>query len=124
MPILRYPLGTSDYTSFFPRVQSLKPDILCMINFGRDLVNAAKQAYDFGITKQVKIITPVLLISARMAAGPEPFEGVVGAQHRITGKSKTRSAARKRSTTAIAKHIPERCPRLRRVGLRGRAHLA
>ena len=76
---LRYPLGTSDYTSFFPRVQSLKPDILCMINFGRDLVNAAKQAYDFGITKQVKIITPVLLISARMAAGPEPFEGVVGA---------------------------------------------
>jgi branched-chain amino acid transport system substrate-binding protein len=42
-------------------------------------VNAAKQAYDFGITKQVKIITPVLLISARMAAGPEPFEGVVGA---------------------------------------------
>ena len=57
---LRYPLGTSDYTSFFPRVQSLKPDILCMINFGRDLVNAAKQAYDFGITKQVKIVTPVL----------------------------------------------------------------
>ncbi len=76
---LRYPLGTSDYTSFFPRVQSLKPDILCMINFGRDLVNAAKQAYEFGITKQVKIITPILLISARMAAGPEPFEGVVGA---------------------------------------------
>src|SRR3954463_4970663 len=76
---LRYPLGTSDYTSFFPRVQSLKPDILCMINFGRDLVNAAKQAYDFGITKQVKIVTPVLLISARRAAGPEPFEGVVGA---------------------------------------------
>lgn len=76
---LRYPLGTSDYSSFFPRVQALKPDIVCMINFGRDLVNAVKQANDFGIKRQTKIITPVLLISARMAAGPEPFEGVVGA---------------------------------------------
>lgn len=76
---LRYPLGTSDYSSFFPRVQSLKPDILCMINFGRDLVNAIKQAHDFGIKQQTKIITSVLLISARLAAGPEPFEGVVGA---------------------------------------------
>ena len=76
---LRYPLGTSDYSSFFPRVQALKPDILCMINFGRDLMNAIKQANDFGIKQQTQIITSVLLISARMAAGAEPFEGVVGA---------------------------------------------
>jgi branched-chain amino acid transport system substrate-binding protein len=76
---LRFPLGTSDFSSFFPRVQALRPDILCMINFGRDQVNGIKQAHDFGITKQTKIITPVLLISARMAAGPESFEGVVGA---------------------------------------------
>lgn len=76
---LRYPLGTSDYSSFFPRVQAAKPDILCMFNFGRDLVNAIKQAYDFGIKQQTKIITTLLLLSARQAAGPEPFEGVVGA---------------------------------------------
>jgi len=76
---LRYPLGTSDFSSFFPRVQAAKPDILCMFNFGRDLVNGMKQAYDFGIKQQTKIITPILLISARQAAGPEAFEGVVGA---------------------------------------------
>ena len=76
---LRYPLGTSDFSSFFPRVQAAKPDILCMFNFGRDLVNAIKQAYDFGIKQQTKIITPILLISARTAVGPEPFDGVVGA---------------------------------------------
>lgn len=76
---LRYPLGTSDYSSFFPRVQAAKPDILCMFNFGRDLVNAMKQAYDFGIKQQTKIITTLLLLSARQAAGPEVFEGVVGA---------------------------------------------
>ena len=76
---LRFPLGTSDFSSFFPRVQALKPDVLCLINFGRDQVNGIKQAHDFGIKQQTRIITPVLLISARMAAGPEPFEGVVGA---------------------------------------------
>jgi branched-chain amino acid transport system substrate-binding protein len=76
---LRYPLGTSDYSSFFPRVQQLKPDMLVMFNFGRDLVNAVKQAHDFGIKQQTRIVTTLLLLSARLAAGPEPFEGVVGA---------------------------------------------
>jgi branched-chain amino acid transport system substrate-binding protein len=76
---IRFPLGTSDYSSYFPRVQALKPDILCMINFGRDQLNGIKQAYEFGIKQQTKIITPVLLISARMGAGAEAYEGVVGA---------------------------------------------
>ncbi len=76
---IRFPLGTSDYSSFFPRVQALKPDILCMINFGRDQLNGIKQAYEFGIKQQTKIVTPVLLISARMGAGAEAYEGVVGA---------------------------------------------
>ena len=41
---IRHPLGTADYSAFLPRIQSLKPDILVLCNFGRDLVNAAKQA--------------------------------------------------------------------------------
>ena len=66
---LRYPLGTSDYSSFFPRVQQLKPDFLCLFNFGRDLVNAIKQAHDFGIKQQTKIVTTLLLLArARLRA--------------------------------------------------------
>ena len=76
---IRFPLGTSDYSSFFPRIQALKPNILCMINFGRDQLNGVKQAHEFGIKQQTKIVTPVLLISARMGAGAEAYEGVVGA---------------------------------------------
>ncbi len=118
---LRYPLGTSDYTSFFPRVQSLKPDILCMINFGRDLVNAAKQAYDFGITKQTKIITPVLLISARMAAGPESFEGVVGATSyywKIEDKVKSAKAFNDRYRKAHPGGVPSDYGALGYAGVR------
>ena len=46
---IRHPLGTADYSAFLPRIQSLKPDVLVLCNFGRDLVNSAKQATDFGI---------------------------------------------------------------------------
>ncbi|WP_430397289.1 ABC transporter substrate-binding protein [Ferrovibrio sp.] len=75
---IRHPIGAADYSAFLPRIQSLRPDILCICNFGRDQVNAVKQATEFGIKEKIKIIAPVLLYTARVAGGPESFEGVVG----------------------------------------------
>ena len=75
---IRHPLGAADYSAFLPRIQSLKPDILVLCNFGRDLVNAAKQATDFGIKANTKIITPVLLYTSRQAGGAEAFDGILG----------------------------------------------
>ena len=75
---IRHPIGAADYTAFLPRIQSLKPDILVLCNFGRDQLNAAKQATDFGLKATTKIITPILLYTARQAGGPDPFDGVIG----------------------------------------------
>jgi branched-chain amino acid transport system substrate-binding protein len=75
---IRHPIGAADYSAFLPRIQSLKPDILVLCNFGRDQLNAAKQATDFGLKSTTKIITPILLYTARQAGGPDPFEGVIG----------------------------------------------
>lgn len=75
---IRHPLGTADFSAFLPRIQSLKPDILVLNNFGRDQLNAAKQATDFGLKANIKIITPILLYTARQAGGPEAFDGIVG----------------------------------------------
>jgi branched-chain amino acid transport system substrate-binding protein len=75
---IRHPIGAADYSSFLPRIQSLKPDVLVMCNFGRDLVNSVKQATDFGLKEKTRIITPVLLFTARQAAGADVFDGVVG----------------------------------------------
>ena len=75
---IRHPLGAADYSAFLPRIQSLKPDILVLCNFGRDLVNAAKQATDFGIKTNTKIVTPVLLYTSRQAGGAEAFDGILG----------------------------------------------
>lgn len=75
---IRHPLGAADYSAFLPRIQSLKPDVLVLCNFGRDLVNSAKQATDFGLKQGTKIIAPVLLYTSRLAGGPEAFEGILG----------------------------------------------
>ena len=75
---VRHPLGAADYSAFLPRIQSLKPDVLVLCNFGRDLLNSAKQATNFGIKEATKIVTPVLLYTARQAGGAEAFEGILG----------------------------------------------
>lgn len=75
---IRHPIGASDYSAFLPRIQALKPDILVLCNFGRDLVNSAKQATDFGLKASTKIITPVLLYTSRLAGGAEAFDGILG----------------------------------------------
>jgi len=75
---IRHPIGAADYSAFLPRIQQLKPDILVLCNFGRDLVNSAKQATDFGLKQSTKIIAPVLLYTSRQAGGADAFEGIVG----------------------------------------------
>ena len=75
---IRHPLGAADYSAFLPRIQSLKPDILVLCNFGRDMVNSVKQATDFGLKANTKIIAPILLYTARLAGGADEFEGVMG----------------------------------------------
>ena len=75
---IRHPLGTSDFSAFLPRIQALKPDILVLANFGRDLVNSAKQVTDFGMKSSMKVITPVLLYTSRQAGGADAFDGILG----------------------------------------------
>jgi branched-chain amino acid transport system substrate-binding protein len=75
---IRHPLGVADYSAFLPRIQALKPDVLVLCNFGRDLVNAAKQVTNFGIKANTKVIAPVLLYTSRLAGGAEAFEGILG----------------------------------------------
>ncbi|MEH2484007.1 branched-chain amino acid transport system substrate-binding protein [Nitrobacteraceae bacterium AZCC 2146] len=75
---IRHPIGTTDFSALLPRIQALKPDILCISNFGRDQQIALKQATDFGMKRSMKIIVPIMLYTGRIAAGPQAFEGVIG----------------------------------------------
>ena len=73
-----HPFGAADYSTFMPRLRSMRPDILCISNFGRDQANSIKQAVDFGLKQQAKIVVPVLLHNQRLAVTPDVFEGIVG----------------------------------------------
>ena len=75
---LRHPLGTTDYSTLLPRIQALKPDILCLSNFGRDQQISIKQSTDFGLKRTTRIVAPILLYTTRVAGGPQAFDGVVG----------------------------------------------
>jgi ABC-type branched-subunit amino acid transport system substrate-binding protein len=78
----RYQAGTRsallDFSTLLPRIQALKPDILCISNFGRDQQIVLKQATDFGVKKTIQIIAPLLSHASRVAAGAQAFDGVVG----------------------------------------------
>jgi branched-chain amino acid transport system substrate-binding protein len=73
-----HPLGTADFSTFFPRIMAAKPDVLCICNFGRDQLNSIKQSVDFGVKQQAKIAVPVFLYAQRRAGSPSMFEGVAG----------------------------------------------
>ncbi len=91
---IRHPIGAADYSAFLPRIQALKPDVLVLCNFGRDLVNSAKQATDFGLKSSTKIIAPVLLYTSRLAGGAEAFDGIIGGTSYYWGMEDTIPAAK------------------------------
>ncbi len=74
----KHPFGAADYSTFLPRLRSVKPDVVCICNFGRDQANSIKQAVDFGIKRLARIVVPVLLYNQRLAGSADAFEGVVG----------------------------------------------
>jgi branched-chain amino acid transport system substrate-binding protein len=75
---IRHPIGATDFSTLLPRIQALKPDVLCITNFGRDQQIALKQATDFGLKRNIKLVVPILLYTGRLAAGAQAFNGVIG----------------------------------------------
>lgn len=73
-----HPLGTTDYSALFPRVQAARPEVLVLANFGKDQLNSVKQAASFGLKAQMRLVCPVFLGTMRREGGPEVFDGVYG----------------------------------------------
>ena len=74
----KHPLGTSDYSAYMPRILAANPDVLFLDNFGNDQLNSVKQATSFGLKKKMQLVCPVLLLTSRIGAGEEAFDGVIG----------------------------------------------
>ena len=49
------PLGATDYSSYLIKAQAANPDVIIMLMAGQDMVNALKQAVQFGLDKRFHI---------------------------------------------------------------------
>ncbi|HWK69597.1 ABC transporter substrate-binding protein [Pollutimonas sp. M17] len=49
------PLGTTDFSSYLIKAQSTNPDVIVFLMNGEDLLNALKQAVQFGLDKRIHL---------------------------------------------------------------------
>jgi branched-chain amino acid transport system substrate-binding protein len=78
---VKHPLGMQDFSSLFPRILAAKPEILCVLNFGRDQLNVLKQASEFGLKERMKIVVGALSSTQRIAGGADAYADVIGASN-------------------------------------------
>ncbi|MCX7913907.1 MAG: substrate-binding protein [Thermodesulfovibrionales bacterium] len=71
-------LGTTDFKAPLSIAQEAKPDVLILVQFGRDMEIALKQAYEMGLKKTMQIVVPNINEDMAAGAGPEAMEGVLG----------------------------------------------
>ncbi len=71
---VRHPLGTPDMSSPLLRAQASGADVIGLANAGPDLVNAIKQAREFGITS--KLVSMLVFANNVVALGLESAQGI------------------------------------------------
>ncbi|MCK9514691.1 MAG: ABC transporter substrate-binding protein [Ottowia sp.] len=77
---VRAPLGTADFASFLLQAQGSRADAIALANAGTDMINAIKQAGEFGImTGGQKLAALAMVISDVHALGLQTAQGLVAA---------------------------------------------
>lgn len=72
------PLGTTDFNKQLALAKMVKPDVLVLVLFGQDMVNAVRQATTMGLKANTQIVVPNLTLGMAEGGGPKVMEGVVG----------------------------------------------
>jgi branched-chain amino acid transport system substrate-binding protein len=60
---VRHPLNTSDFSSYLLQAQASGAKVVVLANGGGDMVNATKQANEFGLTKNQTMVSLLVFIS-------------------------------------------------------------
>jgi branched-chain amino acid transport system substrate-binding protein len=76
---VKTPLGTTDYNKQLALAKMVKPDVLVLVLFGEDMVNAVRQATTMGLKSTCQIVVPNITLGMAEGGGPKVMEGVVGA---------------------------------------------
>jgi branched-chain amino acid transport system substrate-binding protein len=69
------PVNTSDYSPYILKAAQAKPDVLVLLNVGKDAANSTKAAVEYGLKKSVKIVHALLFELDIKGSGIETFAG-------------------------------------------------
>ena len=73
---VRHPLGTSDFSSFLLQAQASKAQVVGLANAGGDTVNTIKQAGEFNLGAQQKIVALIFDLQSVPALGLKTAQGI------------------------------------------------
>jgi len=69
------PLGTTDYSSYLIKAQAANPDVIVFLPQGADMINAMKQAVQFGLEKRFHLAGAQQELEALEGLSPEARTG-------------------------------------------------
>lgn len=72
----RIPLGTADFSSALVTARSANADVLALANTGADMINAIKQAGEFGLTPKMKLAALFIQLSDVHSLGLDVSQGL------------------------------------------------
>lgn len=68
-----------DFRKAISFARIIKPDVLVLVLFGKDMSAAIRQATILGVKEQMQIVVPNLTLGMAESGGPKVMEGVIGA---------------------------------------------
>jgi branched-chain amino acid transport system substrate-binding protein len=74
---VRHPLNSSDFSSFLLQAQASKAKVVALANAGGDTINALKQASEFGLKDNQKLIALLLEITDVHSLGLKDAQGLI-----------------------------------------------
>jgi branched-chain amino acid transport system substrate-binding protein len=74
---VKHPINTADFSSFLLQAQSSKADAIALADAGGDFINAVKQAGEFAITKDQKLVGLLVFIADIHSLGLQSAQGLI-----------------------------------------------
>jgi len=68
-----------DFKIALEKAVAANPDVLVLVEFGKDMTKAVRLANQMGLKKKMKIVVPNLTLSMAEGGGPQNMDGVIGA---------------------------------------------
>jgi branched-chain amino acid transport system substrate-binding protein len=74
---VKHPINTPDFSSFLLQAQSSKAEVIALADAGGDFINAVKQAGEFGITREQKLVGLIVFIADIHSLGLQSAQGLM-----------------------------------------------